>query len=54
MFLKFSFLEVEVFFNNVKNDIFKFVNLRIIKDNFMREERLVLRFFKFSENVIRI
>ena len=51
---KSSFLEVEVFLNNVKNDILKPANLRTTKDNLTREERLALRSLKSSENVIRI
>ena len=48
------FPEVEVFFNNVKNDIFKPANFRTSKDNLTREERLALRSLKYSENIIRI
>ena len=51
---KSSFPEVEVFLNNVKNDILKPANLRTTKDNLTREERLALRSLKSSENVIRI
>ena len=40
---KSSFPEVEVFLNNVKNDILKPANLRTTKDNLTREERLALR-----------
>lgn len=54
MFLKFSFFEVEFFLNNVKKDIFEFKNLRRVKDNLTKEERLVLSKFKFSDNVFRI
>ena len=52
--LSFSFPEVEVFLNNVKNDILKPANLRTTKDNLTREERLALRSLKSSGNVIRI
>lgn len=54
MFFKLSFFEVEFFLNNVKKDIFEFKNLRKVKDNLMREERLVLGKFKFSNNVFRV
>ena len=48
------FPEVEVFLNNVKNDIFQPANFRTSKDNLTREERLALRSLKFSKNIIRI
>ena len=43
------FPEVEVFLNNVKNDIFKPANFRTSKDKLMREERLALRSLKSSK-----
>ena len=40
---KSSFPEVEVFINYVKKDILKPKNLRTVKDNLTKEQRLVVR-----------
>ena len=52
--LKSSFPEVEVFINNVKKDVFEPHNLRPVKDNLTKEEKLALRNLKSSDNVVRI
>lgn len=54
MFFKFVYFEVEFFLNNVRKDILELRNLRKLKDNFIREERLVLCNLKYSDNIIRI
>ncbi|XP_068675529.1 uncharacterized protein [Montipora foliosa] len=46
--------EVEVFINNVRKDILEPQNLRTVKDNLTKEERLALRNLKSSDKVIRI
>lgn len=51
---KSSFPEVEVFLNNVKNDILKPYNFRTAKDNLTKQERLALKSLKYCDNVITI
>ena len=46
--------EVEVFINNVRKDILEPQNLRTVKDNLTKDERLALRNLKSSDKVIRI
>ena len=46
--------EVERFSNNVRKDILEPRNLRKPRDNLTKEERLALRNFKNSDNIIRI